>query len=382
MKQICLLCQRRASDQNLFCPEPDCLAEQAPFILDAGEWFEDFEIIRRVAVIRTGVLYKARQQEKDVFLKISHPGKDNLERLQREAMFLRGYTDPDSPLTYLPQLQLPYWKTDIESDPCGRSMISENSVYFSVFSYIEGEPLSQLLLQRNHLWINHVGWIMIQLADAIQLLHNEHKLHLSLTPESLLIRFDKKKQPRILLWDLGLLWRMNAGIPAETTDMGAQPFILSQPKHVSPAYIPPEFTTSKPLLTMTADIYGLGTLFFEMLMGNPVYAHALRSDAEIEKNIQSGRRHRITYGADAQQVASIAQKMIEPSPQARQQNIDQLLDDLEESIEGAPPLFTRFPPEERGQRFPFSNISPLMFWAWIIALIVIAIIVFLTVRAN
>ena len=384
MKQICLLCQRQAADQNLFCPEPDCLAEQAPFIFEPGEWFEDFEIIRRIVLLRTGALYKARQKEKDVLLKIAHPGKGNLERLQREAVFLRQFIDPDSPLTYLPQLHPAYMGTDVDSDPCGRAMVGESQVYFSVFGYSEGEPLNQLLLQRNHLWINYVGWIIIQLADAIQLLHDDQKLHLSLCPESILIRFDKKKQPRILLWDLGFLWDMGESV---VDDKNLEPrkktFTLPWPRHVSPAYIPPELMVLEAPLTAASDIFGIGSTFFEMLVGNPIYAHALRSDAEVEKNIQSGRRHRITHGADAERVASMVQKMTEPSTQARQQDIEQLLDDLEEApTMGGSPLFVRLPPEERGRRFPFLNISPVMLWAWLIALLVIAIIVFIAVLAS
>ncbi|MCB0209714.1 MAG: protein kinase [Anaerolineae bacterium] len=384
MKQICLFCQRQAADQNLFCPEPDCSAEQAPFIFEAGEWFEDFEILRRIALSRTGVLYKARQQEKDVLLKIAHPGKDNLERLKRETLFLHQFVDPESPFTYLPQLQRPYLGTDIESDPCGRSMIDESQVYFSVWSYCEGEPLSQLLLQRNHLWINYVGWIVIQVADAIQLMHDDRKLHLSLSPESLLIRFDKKKCPRILLWDLGLLWDMDkVAVDHENFSLQEEAFTCLKPRYASPAYLPPELSTTAPLLTAAADIYGIGTVFFEMLVGKPIYAHALRSDAEIEKTIQSGRRHRIHHGVDTEHVTKLIQKMIEPSPQVRQQSIDQLLEDLETpSAAEEPPLFVRLPAEERNRRLALPNVSPAMLWVWIIALLVIVVIIFMAVRAS
>lgn len=52
MKQVCLLCERTALDNNLYCQEIYCPAEKSPNILDYGEWIGDIEIIKPITILR------------------------------------------------------------------------------------------------------------------------------------------------------------------------------------------------------------------------------------------------------------------------------------------------------------------------------------------
>jgi serine/threonine protein kinase len=372
MKQVCLLCQRQAIDRNLFCPEPDCPAEQAPFVFEQGEWFEDFEILRLVVSVRSAALYKAQHHRQHVLLKIAHPGQENRTRLGREVEFLRKFAAPTSIVGWLPQLQPAYINTTIDEDPYGITMVGENLLCFAVFSYVEGDSLHHLLLQRKYLWINDAGWISIQLAQALQQMHDAHKLHLALNPSSLLVRFDKKNQPKILLWDLGQL------LDKDTAEAGKLAAISS----TSPAHLAPELLddSNSPFhsapLSFATDVYSIGTIFFEMLVGNPLHAHTLRSDEEVRRNVQSGRRHRMTRQADASAVAQIITKSLNQSPESRQANIAQFLAALLNETDGRKvPLFVALAPKETRSWFALPRLSLATLWLWIIALTVIAALV-------
>ena len=44
-------------------------------------------------------------------------------------------------------------------------------LYFYLFEHVEGEPLRDVLTKNPQLWVNHVGWLMISLATAVNFLH-------------------------------------------------------------------------------------------------------------------------------------------------------------------------------------------------------------------
>jgi serine/threonine protein kinase len=310
MKQVCLLCERTSPDNNLYCQETYCPAEMSPNILGYGEWIGDIEIIKPVIVLRSAVLYEATHQKKKVFLKVAHPGTENKERLKREAEFLRDIQLRRSQSRYLPTLLPPYANTTLKVDAYGKTMLQGHLLYFYLFEYVEGQPLRDIITENPQLWINHVCWIVIGLAYAIAFLHSKGLYHFGLSPEGVLVRFDEKPNvPRVLLFDLGLVSDA-AGLKTNWYPFCVLP-AYTAPELVSNGKIRPEYAT---------DVYGLGLILYELLVGEPAFTFKLQSDHEVYRTVQRNRLARMTRVEDVKTVADIAIQAVDPQVTNRQQD--------------------------------------------------------------
>ncbi len=340
MKQVCLLCERTAPDgRNLYCQEPDCPAEMSPTILDCGEWLGDIEIIKPIVVLRSAVLYEAVHHKKKVCLKVAHPGAENKARLKREAEYLKDLQfAPVAPelkryKKCLPTLVPPYVNTSLETTVIGKTMLKEHLLYFYMFEYFEGEPLRDILVKNPQLWINHVGWIMVSLSGTIALLQNRGLYHCGLCPEVALVRFDDNfVAPRVLLFDLG--------IASERAGFDENWY----PQFVPPAYTVPELMHSAQP-THTADVYGLGLILYEMLIGEPTFTYKLRSDAEVYAAVQRSQRVRMNRVEDVETVAKITVQAVNSQADKRPPHakalVEQLLERFGEVPEEKKPFWSR-----------------------------------------
>lgn len=309
MKQVCLLCERTSPGGNLFCQETYCPAEMSPTVLDRGDWFGDIEIVKPLVVLRSAVLYEAMHGRKKVFLKVAHPGAENKERLKREAEFLRTIRGNRQFASALPVLLPPYANTTINIDAYGKSMLRGHLLYFFVFEHNQAEPLRAVLLKNPQLWINHIGWLMLSLATTVSLLQHRGLCHLGLQPDCVLLRMDDQNLPRILLFDLGI---------ASTEREVAHTWYSS---FVPPAYTAPELVADGPSLpTYRTDVYGLGLILYELLVGEPTFPYKLRSDADVYRAVQRNQRIRMNRVEDVEAVANIALQAVSQQAAARQAN--------------------------------------------------------------
>lgn len=321
MKQVCLHCDRTASDHNLYCQETYCPAEMSPSILDPGEWLGDIEIVRSLVVLRSAVLYEATHLQKPVLLKIAHPGAKHKERLKREADFLRDIQLSRKPQKSLPVILPPYVNVPLskEVDPYGKTMLRGHLLYFCLFEYFVGEPLRDILLTKPQLWLNHSGWIVIALAEAVALLHSKGKFHFGLCPDALLVHFDKKTNaPQVLLFDLGIMTDSNGMRQEWYVDF------------VPPAYLAPEFIGANSLrLDYRTDVYGLGLILYELLVGQPAVPYKLRGDAEVYRIVQDSRRRTpMNRIEDVRALAEIALQAIQQAPDNRQAGVNEVAKQL------------------------------------------------------
>lgn len=324
MKRICLFCERTSPDSNVFCQETYCPAEMCPYIFDYGEWLGDIEVTRPIIVLRTAALYEARHNGQTVLLKIAHPGHEHTERLKREATFLRevaGAKDREG----LPRLLPPYANASIDKEPYGRAMYREHLLYYALFEHFQGDPLRDVLLKNPQLWIFHVGWIATTLARAIAFLQSKGRYHYGLTPESLLVRFPPDSAaPEVLLFDLGL-----------ASDREGLSKVW-YPGLVPPAYTAPELIATVPQPTYATDVYGVGLILYELLVGSPAYPYKLRSDAEVYAAVQTGRPVRMSRVEDVAEVAALASAAVSADPARRQKSAAELAAALLKTLGEAP----------------------------------------------
>lgn len=312
MKQVCLLCDRTSSDSNLYCQETYCPAEMSPNILDYGEWMGDIEIVKPVMILRTAVLYEATHNKETVFLKVAHPGAENKERLKREAEFLQKIQVEGKQNELLPVLLPPYANTTVKEDAYGKAMLKGHLLYFFMFEHVEGEPLRDILTKNPQLWVNHVGWMVVSLATAVDFMHTQGLYHFGISPDTVLVRFQESEAkyeiPHILLFDLG--------IASDDQNLSYNWHSFSVP----PAYTAPELLNSRQIRPNRAtDVYGLGLTLYELLVGEPVFTYKLHSDEEVAQAITLNRRIRMNRVEDVKNIANIALQATEQDPARRQQ---------------------------------------------------------------
>ncbi len=310
MNQVCLLCERTSPDGNLYCQEPYCPAEMSPIILDYGDWFGDIEIVRPLVVLRSAAIYEAMHQKQRVYIKIAHPGAENKDRLKREAEFFQAIAGSKDKLDSLPTLLPPYANTTIARDAYGKMMLREHLLYFYLFEYVSGAVLREVSVKNPQLWINHVGWIMVDVATAINVLHRRGIYHYGLAPDCILIHFDEKQNiPHVLLLDLGI---------ASTKEALRETWY---PFFVAPAYSAPELVPTNGNTVRAdfrTDVYGLGLSLYELLVGEPAYTYKIRSDEDVYKAVLRNTRVEMNRMEDVEKVARIAMQAVSPHMEGRQ----------------------------------------------------------------
>ena len=328
MKQVCLLCERTSPDGNLFCQETYCPAEQSPIILDHGEWFGDIEIVRLLVVLRSAAIYEVMHQRQRKYMKLAHPGAENKERLKREAEFLRDLAAGKDKLETLPTLLPAFANTTIKQDPYGKTMLRGHLLYFYLFEFKPGDTLREVLVKNPQLWINHVGWIIIDVAAAINIMHRRGLYHYGLTPEAILVHFDEKQNiPEVLLLDMGI---------ASAKETLRQDWY---PMWAPPAYTAPELAQGNGSAVrhdFRTDVFGLGLCLYEMLVGEPAYPFKLRSDQEVYHLVRKNRRVEMNRIEDVETVARIAVQAVSPRIEERQPHAADLAEQLRNQV-GEPP---------------------------------------------
>lgn len=325
MKQVCTQCNRTAYDGNLWCQEPDCPIGRMPPVFSYGEPFGDFEIAKNLAVLRSSALYAAVRAGEKVLLKIAHAGCQ--ERLKRESEFLQGLQQQKLTHPMLPDLMPAHRETDLAY---GKIAYHGKLKYFCVYAYREGDLLRELLLKNPQPWYQHAGWIALSITDVIGFIQDRQQLHLALSPESILVRYDKEDIPRITLVDLG----------AMTNEQ-------SVPTHwdinfVPTAYAAPELLGTGRSAGSTTDIYGIGLILYEMLAGHPAFRFELRTEEAIRYDILHTDPLPIKR-ADLTELPIIARQATQRRPHMRMQNAAELADNLLRTI----PLLPKEKPERR-----------------------------------
>lgn len=321
VKHICLLCERISTDGNLWCQEYNCPAEEKPIVYDYGQILGDVKILRLLRVTRMAAFYEAERDNQPVFLKVAHPGSENL--LKREAEILRQH----QPHRGLPDLQPAYQQSNLDRHPFGKAIADGEERFFEVFAPIEGEFLRDMLIENPQLWYEHVAWMTMGIADVVRYLHFKvRRLHLTLSPEMIFVRTDHEGIPRPVLLDLGMLIQ-------ETNSEHLQWLHY----HWLPAYTAPELTyiTSDSIgetqpATPASDVYGLGLLLYEMFAGHPAHEYQRKLEDQIREAVRDHRPAGLTRSDLPESVHKIVEHAISKSPNARYADIQDFTKDLKE----------------------------------------------------
>ncbi|GAB4526950.1 MAG: hypothetical protein Tsb0020_44580 [Haliangiales bacterium] len=127
---------------------------------------------------------------------------------------------------------------------------------FMVMEFLQGEPLARLLKREKQLGLRQAMDIIRQMAEALHYIHGKGIVHCDIKTENILLTEApgaKRRKLQVKLLDFGLA-RSTAGTRNTNSLTG------------TPHYVAPERIRGQEA-TPSADIYGLGILFYELLTG-------------------------------------------------------------------------------------------------------------------
>src|SRR4029077_4536818 len=128
---------------------------------------------------------------------------------------------------------------------------------FYVMPYVEGESLRDRLSREKQLPINDAVRIASEVASALDYAHRHGVIHRDIKPENILLH-----DGSALVADFGIaLAASKAGTRMTETGMSLG----------TPQYMSPEQAMGEREITARSDVYALGCVTYEMLLGEPPF---------------------------------------------------------------------------------------------------------------
>ncbi len=133
-----------------------------------------------------------------------------------------------------------------------------SSLLFYVMPFIEGESLRSRLTREKQLPVNDAVRIATEVAGALDYAHRHNVIHRDIKPENILLH-----DGRAMVADFGIALAASRAGGARLTETGMS---LG-----TPAYMSPEQAMGEREITARSDIYALGCVTYEMLVGEPPF---------------------------------------------------------------------------------------------------------------
>jgi serine/threonine protein kinase len=212
---------------------------------------------------------------------------------------------------------------------------------YLVMDYVQGRPITEDCEARGLDLARRIA-LMLEVADAVQHMHQRGVIHRDLKPANILVtEVDGQPTPRVL--DFGIA-KPVAGFASDTLSSHSPP--TSGLPLGTPSYMAPEQTGLGSIDTR-ADVYALGAVLYELVAGRPPIDH--RGDAlDVLRRIRDvppppasrARSDAVTSAGLGRSQRSdldlILAKALEKSPERRYDSVSALADDLRRLLRQEP----------------------------------------------
>jgi serine/threonine protein kinase len=218
-----------------------------------GKQLGNYDIIRRIRVGGMGAVYEGRQRTafgRRVAIKVIlgnyAADPDMRRRFEREARTVARLHHPH----ILPLIEFG----------------EKQGLLYLVMPFVEGGTLTTFL-GRTVPDLNEVSAIYLQLLEAVEYAHDEGLIHRDIKSSNVLLESRRKGKPHVFLADFGLV-RTAGNSRKMQLEQAGKTIPLDQVPG-TPYYMAPEQTRG--IVTVATDIYALGVLLYQMLVGELPY---------------------------------------------------------------------------------------------------------------
>jgi serine/threonine-protein kinase len=257
----------RAQASNLLEQPLDAVADAIIRSGDAefspGTLIGPYRLVRELGRGGMAVVWLAERADgaftREVALKLPqrlHFNRDLAERFSRERDILARLKHPNIALLY------------------DAGITSDDQAYLAL-EFVEGQSITQYC-DRHRLSIAGRVSLFLQVLDAVQFAHTNLVIHRDLKPSNILVSDDG--QVHLLDFGIAKLLHDAADTASESqlTRVGGRVLTLD---YASPEQIRGE------VLTTATDIYSLGVVLYELVVGKQPYRLKLKSAAQLEQAI-------------------------------------------------------------------------------------------------
>lgn len=297
--------------------------------LSSGQGAEDplpavpgYRILEKIASGGMGIVYLAEESEsgnkvaiKQVLPRYAGAGSDRKQRLLRESHALLKLNHPQIARAI--------------------DLLLVGNAPTLVMEYVPGQTLHRWIQEENP-GIRLIASAMRSLADAVSYAHQNGVIHCDLKPANVLVAGDSPSW-RFKLIDFGL-----SKFRDEDWSITVTGDLLG-----TPAYMAPEQTTGDPMRgTESIDVYGLGTILYELLTHRPPFEAASASQLLSKLARERPRRPRKIRADVPIALDRICMKCLEKNPKDRYSSAEALAKDLDaflcrKTIAAREPTFAR-----------------------------------------
>jgi len=272
-----------------------------------GRAFGDYDLLEEIGRGGMGVVYRARHRalQADVAIKLIRGSQlaaaDELRRFYQEARVAAGLNHPQI-------VQV-------------RAVGEYEGQHFLAMDLVEGPNLGSLVADGRPLEPTRAAEIMLDIAGAVQFLHENGCVHRDLKPSNVLI--DGEGRPH--LTDFGL-------IKLITPD---QRHTLSGTIIGTPDYMSPEQARGhNGEVTALSDIYGLGAVMYELLTGRPPFHEESPLDTMLCVMEKEPLLPRQVVATAPRELEQICLKCLEKSPERRYQSAADVAAEIDRYLKG------------------------------------------------
>ena len=310
--------------------------------------FGDYELLEEIGRGGQGVVYRARQKSlnRTVALKVIALGQwsstPHLKRFRHEAEAAARLEHPQI---------VPIYEIGER----------EGSCYFSM-QFIEGGQLDQIL-KRELMSPRRTAELLVKIARTVQFAHEHGILHRDIKPGNILL--DRQGEPHLTDFGLARLIEQESTVTNSFDVLG------------TPSYMSPEQAAGHTKeLSAAADVYSLGSVFYQMLTGEPPFAGGTTYET-IRMVLESEPRNPRTRNPKVDvDLATICLKCLEKNSARRYQSAAALADDIERWLRHEPIQARRTGMFTRGRKWLQRNPTTALVAALLAGLIVaVAVIV-------
>jgi eukaryotic-like serine/threonine-protein kinase len=305
----CPKCGVEYPDSNTLCPADGIALETSEDSLIGATLAGKYRIDSRLNEGGMGTVYRATHvlMEKTVAIKVLRPSlaadEKIVARFSREARAASRISHPNA-------LSV----TDFGED--------ENGIVFLVMEYLSGRTLKQVIRDEGPLPLQRVVEIIRQVGDALNAAHAQGVVHRDLKSDNIMLVDTTMAGDHAKVLDFGIA-KINEPEGKRDTELTAPNLVIGTPQYMSP-----EQCSQDSEIDARSDIYSLGVILYEMLVGHVPFSAdspTMVMMKHLQEPVPSVLEERSDLPASIGRVIARAMAKL---PANRYQTVAELIEDL------------------------------------------------------
>ena len=306
--KTCPKCGVEYPDTTTLCPADGVALEKDPDSLVGTTLAGKYRIDGRLNEGGMGTVYRGCHvlMDKTVAIKVLRPSlaadEKIVARFSREARAASRITHPNAVSV-----------TDFGED--------ESGLVFLVMEFLSGRTLKHVIRDEGPLPLARVVDITRQIGDALNAAHSQGVVHRDLKSDNIML-LDTMTSDYAKVLDFGIA-KINEPDGAVDTNLTAPNLVIGTPQYMSP-----EQCSQDVEIDARSDIYSLGVILFEMLVGHVPFSGdspTIVMMKHLQEPVPSVLEERSDLPASVARVVARAMAKVRDN---RYQNVAELIEDL------------------------------------------------------